>query len=150
MAGGQKSAAADIVTPTELKRLQEERDSAAAREAMEKMRRAEQEQQALHDAFMKDKIGPEAIQRFNTAVRRAAEQGQHEIMVAQFPASWCTEGGRRINNFLEDWPDSLQGVAKEVYDYHQKHLAPLGYKMRMEVINFSGGVPGDIGILFRW
>ena len=71
MAGGQKSAAADIVTPTELKRLQEERDSAAAREAMEKMRRAEQEQQALHDAFMKDKIGAEAIQRATERSPRA-------------------------------------------------------------------------------
>ena len=150
MAGGQKSAAADIVTPADLKKLEEERESAAAREAMEKMRRAEQEQQALHDAFMKDKIGPEAIERFNAAVRRAAEQGQHEIMIARFPASWCTDGGRRINNFQEDWPDSLQGIAKEVYEYHIKNLTPLGYKMRMEVIDYPGGVPGDIGIFFRW
>jgi hypothetical protein len=150
MASGREPVTADIVTPAELKKLQEERDTAAAREAMEKIRRAEQEQQALHDAFMKDKIGPAAIERFNSAVRKAAEQGQHEIMIAQFPASWCTDGGRRINNSLEDWPDSLQGVAKEVYDYHQKHLTPLGYKMRMEVINYSGGVPGDIGIFFRW
>ena len=150
MAGGQKSAAADIVTPADLKKLEEERESAAAREAMEKMRRVEQEQQALHDAFMKDKIGPEAIERFNAAVRRAAEQGQHEIMIARFPASWCTDGGRRINNFQEDWPDSLQGIAKEVYEYHIKNLTPLGYKMRMEVIDYPGGVPGDIGIFFRW
>ena len=150
MATVQKTAAAGIVTPGELKKLQEERDSAAAREAMEKMRRAKQEQQALHDAFMKDKIGPQAIERFNAAVRKAAEQGQHEIMIAQFPASWCTDGGRRINNFLEDWPDSLQGVAKEVYHYHVKNLAPLGYKMRMEVLDFPGGMPGEIGIFFRW
>jgi hypothetical protein len=150
MATVQKTAAAGIVTPEELRKAQDERDSAAARDAMEKMRRAEQEQQALHDAFMKDKIGPQAIERFNAAVRKAAEQGQHEIMIAQFPASWCTDGGRRINNVQEDWPDSLQGVAKEVYDYHIRNLAPLGYKMRMEVINYPGGVPGDIGIFFRW
>jgi hypothetical protein len=150
MATVQKTAAAGIVTPADLNKLEEERESAAAREAMEKMRRAEQEQQALHDAFMKDKIGREAIERFNAAVRKAAEQGQHEIMIAQFPASWCTDGGRRINNVQEDWPDSLQGVAKEVYDYHIRNLAPLGYKMRMEVINYPGGVPGDIGIFFRW
>lgn len=150
MGAGGKSVLAGIVTPTELKMLEEERESAAAREAMEKMRRAEQEQQALHDAFMKEKIGREAIERFNAAVRKAAEQGQHEIMIAQFPASWCTDGGRRINNVQEDWPDSLQGIAKEVYEYHVKNLAPLGYKMRMEVINYPGGVPGDIGIFFRW
>ena len=150
MATGQKSATGGIVKPDELRKAQEQRDMAAAREAAEKMRRAEEEQQQLHEAFMKRKIGPEAIERFNTAVRKAAELGQHEIMIGQFPASWCSDGGRRINNNLEDWPDSLQGIAKEVYDYHQKNLAPLGYKMRMEVINFSGGVPGDIGIFFRW
>jgi hypothetical protein len=150
MATGQKSAAGGIVTPDELRKVQDQRDSAAAREAMEKMRRAEDEQQQLQDAFMKRKIGPEAIERFNAAVKNAAEQGQHEILIGQFPASWCSDGGRRINNSLEDWPDSLQGIAKEVYEYHQKNLAPLGYKMRVEVLNYPGGVPGDIGIFFRW
>ena len=46
--------------------------------------------------------------------------------------------------------DSLEGIAKEVYEYHVKNLAPLGYKMRVEVLNYPGGVPGDIGIFFRW
>ena len=45
MANVQETAAAGIVTPAELKKLQEERDSAAALDAMEKMRRAKQEQQ---------------------------------------------------------------------------------------------------------
>ena len=62
MATGQKSAAGGIVTPDELRKVQDQRDSAAAREAMEKMRRAEDEQQQLQDAFMKRKIGPEAIE----------------------------------------------------------------------------------------
>ena len=145
-----KAATSGIVTPDELRKLQDERDTVAAREAMEKKRRAEKEQQDLHEAFMNRKIGPEAIERFNAAVRNAAEQGRHEIMIGQFPASWCSDGGRRINNYLEDWPDSLQGVAREVYDYQSKNLAPLGYKMRVEVLNFPGGVPGDIGIFFRW
>ena len=150
MASVQKPEGGGIVTPEELRKAQDERDMAAAREAMEKMRRTEEEQQALHEAFMKRKIGPEAIERFNAAVKKAAEQGQHEIMIGQFPASWCSDGGRRINNNLEDWPESLEGIAKQVYEYHVKNLAPLGYKMRVEVLNYPGGVPGDIGIFFRW
>jgi hypothetical protein len=150
MASVQKPEGGGIVTPEELRKAQDERDMAAAREAMEKLRRTEEEQQALHEAFMKRKIGPEAIERFNAAVKKAAEQGQHEIMIGQFPASWCSDGGRRINNNLEDWPESLEGIAKQVYEYHVKNLAPLGYKMRVEVLNFPGGVPGDIGIFFRW
>jgi hypothetical protein len=150
MASVQKPQGGGIVTPEELRKAQDERDMAAAREAMEKLRRTEEEQQALHEAFMKRKIGPEAIERFNAAVKKAAEQGQHEIMIGQFPASWLSDGGRRINNNLEDWPESLEGIAKQVYEYHVKNLAPLGYKMRVEVLNFPGGVPGDIGIFFRW
>ncbi len=150
MASVQKPEGGGIVTPEELRKAQDERDMAAAREAMEKLRRTEEEQQALHEAFMKRKIGPEAIERFNAAVKKAAEQGQHEIMIGQFPASWCSDGGRRINNNLEDWPESLEGIAKQVYEYHVKNLAPLGYKMRVEVLSYPGGVPGDIGIFFRW
>ena len=139
-----------IITPADLSKIEQERESAAAREALEKMRRAEQEQRALHEAFMRLEIGPEAIERFNAAVLKATEQGRREIMIAQFPASWCTDGGRRINNVEEDWPESLQGVAKKAYDYYVKNLAPLGYKMRLEVLDFPGGMPGDIGIFFRW
>ena len=99
---------------------------------------------------MTTEIGPEAIERFNAAVLKATEQGRREIMIGQFPASWCADGGRRINNAQEDWPESLQGIAKRAYDYYVKHLAPLGYKMRMEVLDFPGGMPGEIGIFFRW
>ena len=150
MTSAKDPSAGKIVAPSELNKLQEDRDMAAAREALEKKKRIEQEQRELHDAFMNREIGQQAIERFNTAVRKAAEQGRHEIMIGQFPAAWCTDGGRRINNAEEDWPDSLQGIARKVYDYHVEHLAPLGYKMRVEALNYPGGMPGDIGIFFRW
>ena len=93
-----------IITPADLNKMEEEREAAAAREALEKKRQAEQEQRALHEAFLTTEIGPEAIERFNAAVVKATEQGRREIMIGQFPASWCTDGGRRINNAQEDWP----------------------------------------------
>jgi hypothetical protein len=141
---------AGIVTPAELNKIEQEHESAAAREALEKKRRLEDDQRALHEAFMTREIGPEAIERFNAAVLKATEQGRREIMIGQFPATWTIDGGRRINNAQEDWPQSLQGVAKQVYEYHVKNLAPLGYKMRAEVLDFPGGMPGEIGIFFRW
>lgn len=150
MSPAQSPEAAKIVTPADLNRLADEQDTAAAREALEKQRRTEQEQRDLHESFLNREIGPEALERFNAAVRKAAEQGKREIMIGQFPAAWCTDGGRRINNADEDWPDSLQGVAKQVYEYHVQHLAPLGYKMRVEVLTYPEGMPGDIGIFFRW
>ena len=139
-----------IVSPAELNKIEQERESVSAREALEKAHRLEQEQRELHEAFMTRQIAPEAIERFNAAVLKAVEQGRREIMIGQFPATWCTDGGRRINNAAEDWAESLQGLAKQVYEYHVKHLAPMGYKMRVEVLNYPGGMPGDIGIFFRW
>ena len=150
MSSAQSPEATKIVTPAELNKLEEERDTASAKEALEKERRAEEEQRQLHESFMNREIGPEAIERFNTAVRKAAEQNRREILIGQFPATWCSDGGRRINNAEEDWPESLQGVAKRVYEYHTQHLAPLGYKMRAEVLTYPGGMPGEIGIFFRW
>ena len=49
---------AGIVSPAELNKLEQERESAAAREALEKKRRMEDDQRALHEAFMTREIGP--------------------------------------------------------------------------------------------
>jgi hypothetical protein len=27
---------------------------------------------------------------------------------------------------------------------------PLGYKMRVQIVDFAGGVPGDIGMSLKW
>ena len=80
----------------------------------------------------------------------AAEQGRKEVQVITFPASFCNDGGRRINNMLPDWPDSLEGFARKAYDFYQKELRPLGYKLHAQVIDFPGGVPGEIAFLLKW
>ena len=50
-------------------------------------------------------------------LRRAAELGNHEFQVITFPANYCNDSGRRINNNEQDWPDSLEGFAKRAYVY---------------------------------
>lgn len=67
-----------------------------------------------------------------------------------FTASYCGAGGRRINNGLPDWPESLEGFAKKAYEFYVKELRPIGYKLRAEVIDFPGGVPGEIALVLRW
>ena len=39
-----------------------------------------------------------------------------EAMVYSFPSDLCTDGGRAINNSDPNWPETLQGKAKEMYD----------------------------------
>jgi hypothetical protein len=41
-------------------------------------------------------------------------------------------------------------LPKEMYEFWKKVLQPQGYKLRYEVIDFPGGMPGDIGITLQW
>ncbi len=131
----------EIISDAEMKKMDEER---------ERKERHKREQGELHEAFMARDIHPQVMERLNKAVRIAAEQGFKEVQVVTFPASYCNDGGRRINNMLPDWPDSLEGFAKRAYDFYMKELRPLGYRLQAQVIDFPGGMPGQIALLLKW
>jgi hypothetical protein len=131
----------EIISDAEMKKMDEER---------ERKERQKRELRELHDAFMARDIHPQVMDRLNKAVRIAAEQGFKEVQVIAFPAKFCNDGGRRINNMLPDWPDSLEGFARRAYDFYMKELRPLGYKLHAQVISFPGGVPGEIGLFLKW
>ncbi len=139
-----------LVTPGELKKLSEESLLRKVQEQFERAKKVEQEQQGLREAFMTREIHPQVMERVNAAVRRAAEQGLHEIEVLKFPASYCNDKGRRINNSEPDWPDSLEGFAKRAYEFYVKELQPLGFKVRAQVLSFPEGRLGDIGFYLSW
>jgi hypothetical protein len=131
----------EIIGDAEMKKMEEER---------KRKERRKQEQRDLHEAFMARDIHPEVMDRLNKAVRIAAEQGFKEVQIITFPASFCNDGGRRINNLLPDWPDSLEGFARRAYDFYMKELRPLGYKLHAQVIDFPGGMPGEIALSLKW
>jgi hypothetical protein len=109
-----------------------------------------QQDRALREAFMSRKVAPEVVERINNAVRIAAQNGHHHLEVITFPSSYCSDGGRRINIADAEWPTTLTGFAKDAYDFYDKELRPLGYKLRAEIINFPGGMPGDISLSIAW
>jgi hypothetical protein len=131
----------EIISDSEMKKMEEER---------ERKQKREREQRELREAFMSRDVHPEVMDRLNKVIRVAAEQGHKEVRVITFPASFCNDGGRRINNMLPDWPDSLEGFAKKAYEFYQKELRPLGYKLHAQVIDFPGGMPGEIGLFLKW
>jgi hypothetical protein len=131
----------EIISDNEMKKMEEER---------QRRRKREQEQRELREAFMSRDVHPEVMDRLNKVIRIAAEQGHKEVRVITFPASFCNDGGRRINNMLPDWPDSLEGFAKKAYEFYQKELRPLGYKLHAQVIDFPGGMPGEIALFLKW
>jgi hypothetical protein len=139
-----------LITPDQLRRITEEKDMEKAREALEKKRQADDEHQQLRNAFMAREIHPDVFERVSKVVRAAAERGEREVLALRFSSQYCTDGGRAINSFEPDWPGTLTGFAKRAYDFWQKELEPQGYKLRAQIMDFPGGVPGDIGIFLRW
>ena len=141
---------AGLIRPEDLRHITEEAEMAKVREIMERERRRDAEQKELHNAFLNQHIRPDAKKRFTDRVREAAQRGEHEIQVVRFSSDFCSDGGRAINNFDPDWPSTLTGFAKEVYEIYEQQLRPLGYKMRAQILNYPGGVPGDVGIFLSW
>ena len=139
-----------LITPDELRRIADEKDMAQAREALEKKRKADDERHHIRDAFMAQDVHPDVFARVSRLVKGAAERGEREVLAMRFPSEYCTDGGRAINSFEPDWPKSLTGFAKRAYDFWQKELEPQGYKLRAQIMDFPGGMPGDVGVFLRW
>lgn len=140
----------ELLKPSELRKLQDEVEARKVAAALEKQRKAEQERDHLHEAFMGQEIRPDVHERLNNAIRRAVENGLSELQIMSFPAAWTTDHGRRINNDEPDWPDSLDGFARRAYEFYVKEMQPLGFKVRAQILNYPNGVPGDVGIFLSW
>ena len=90
------------------------------------------------------------LARAAAIIKRAADNGHTEVMVGRFPNQLCTDRGRAINQGEAGWEKTLTGLPKELFEFWQKYLQPRGYKLALQVIDFPGGVPGDIGITLKW
>jgi hypothetical protein len=139
-----------LLRPEDLMKISDDQDMAKAKKAMERARKDEDEQSGLREIFMSRDIHPEAIDRVNAAVRRAAEQGNRQLLAVTFPASYCNDKGRRINNLEADWPESLEGFAKKAYEFYMAQLKPLGFKLNAQILDYPGGMPGNVGLYLTW
>ncbi len=140
----------DLVKPSDLRKIAADQAMKSVDEALARKKRAEEEARQIHDAFMERDIHPDVKERVSIAVKRAAEHGEQQVLVIQFPSDWCSDRGRAINNFDPDWPKTLTGFAKRAFEYYTKELQPLGYGVRAEILNFPGGMPGDVGLYLTW
>jgi hypothetical protein len=138
------------------KAVMEEVALAEAKKASDEMRaqqKADAEKKELIDRLTKPSgvSDEEALKRAALIVQRAVRNGLTEVDVFRFPNVLCTDRGRAINNGLEaGWQDTLTGLPKEMYDFWKRQLEPRGYKINFRVVDYTGGIPGDIGITLKW
>ena len=123
-----------------------------ASQAARKHAAEEAEKKALIDKLTKPSgvSDEEALKRVAAIVERAVANGLTEVQVYRFPNTLCTDHGRAINQQEPGWETTLTGVPKEIYEFWDRQLRPLGYKLRVQIIDFPGGMPGDVGITLKW
>ncbi|MDF2811784.1 MAG: hypothetical protein K0S56_2815 [Microvirga sp.] len=92
----------------------------------------------------------EILQPLKAKLKAAAERGQTELMVMRFPNSVCTDKGRAINNGDPSWPDSLTGRPRQAYELWRDQLRNGGFKLSAMIIDWPGGLPGDVGFFLKW
>jgi transposase len=145
-------AGAGIFSAADLKRRMAEREAAKAAEEVRRMQAQEEQQKAVMAEFYKppERTPEQLLQLVMQLVNRAAERGQTEVQIYRFPNSMCTDRGRRINNSEAGWEQTLEGRPKLAYEFWNDHLKPLGFGLKAEVVEYPGGMPGDIGFFLTW
>ena len=128
----------------------------AEAEEAEKQSRARSEAEAEKKALIDQLSKPsgiseeEAIRRGMKIIERAVKNRLTEVEVFRFPNQLCTDKGRAINQQEPGWEETLTGHPKEIYQLWDKYLRPRGYKLRVQIVEFSRGIPGDVAMTVSW
>ena len=143
---------AGTFSAADLRRRMAEREAAKAAEELRHMQEQEEKQKAVIEEFHKPpaRTPDQLIQLLMQLVNQAAERGQSEVQVYRFPNTLCTDRGRRINNSEPDWDKTLEGRPKLGFEFWREHLRPLGFGLKAEILEYPGGMPGDVGFFLTW
>ena len=123
-----------------------------ASEYVRKQAAADAEKKALFDQLQKPSgvSDEERLKRAATIINRAVNNGMTEVLVGRFPNQLFTDRGRAINQQEAGWEKTLTGLPKELYDFWKQYLQPRGYRISFQIVDWPGGMPGDIGITLNW
>jgi hypothetical protein len=143
---------ADLPTAKEMMQQIALREAEKASAAAHEKTAAEAEKQALLERFSKPSGVSDAdrLARAAAIIKRAANNGRTEVEVGRFPNQLCTDRGRAINQMEPGWEDTLTGLPKELLEFWRTHLRDRGYKLRVQIVDFPGGMPGDVGMILSW
>jgi len=128
----------------------------AEAEEAEKQARMRAEAQAEKKALIDQLSKPsgiseeEAIGRGIKIIERAMHSRMTEVEVFRFPNQLCTDKGRAIIQQEPGWEKTLTGAPKEIYQLWEKYFRPRGYKLKVQIVDYPDGMPGDIGMTLSW
>jgi hypothetical protein len=123
-----------------------------ASEAMRRHSHEEAEKKALLEHLLKPSgvSDEEVIRRASVIIERAVSNGCNEVQVIRFPNTLCSDHGRAINQQELGWEQTLTGIPREIYELWVRQFRPRGYKLRVQIIDFPNGMPGDVAMTLAW
>lgn len=141
-----------IPTAKEINRQASIKQAEKADELLRLKAAAEAEERALIESLSKPSglSEDEKIKLASTVIQRAVRNGLNEVQVYRFPNSLCTDRGRAINQREAGWEKTLTGIPLEIFQLWSNYLKPRGYRIKYEIVDFPGGVPGDVRIVIAW
>jgi hypothetical protein len=92
----------------------------------------------------------EAIERGIKMIERAVSNQLTEVEVMRFPNQLCTDKGRAIIQQEPGWESTLTGAPKEIHRLWEKYFRPRGYRLKVQVVDYPDGLPGDISMTLSW
>lgn len=141
-----------LLTVKELQMKIAEAESAKASAALKRQQAEDREKADLLERLTKPSglSDDEVMEKASIIINRAVENGLLSVQVFRFPHTLCTDNGRAINQGEQGWETTLTGIPKEIYEFWKRQLQPRGYHIRYEIIDYPGGMPGDVGIILSW
>ena len=112
----------------------------------------EAEKRALIDSLSKPSglSEDEKVKLAATVVERAVRNGLTEFKSTDFPTAVHRQRPGPSISRSRGWDKTLTGIAAEIFKLWSDYLKPRGYRIRYQIVDFPGGVPGDIGIVIAW
>jgi hypothetical protein len=141
-----------LPTAKEIQKQAAIKEAEKADEHVRRMAAAEAEKRALIEKLSKPSglSEEEKVKLASTVIQRAVRNGLTEVQVYRFPNSLCTDRGRAINQQEPGWEKTLTGIPQEIFQLWSDYLKPRGYRIKYQIVDFPGGVPGDISIAIAW
>jgi tetratricopeptide (TPR) repeat protein len=88
--------------------------------------------------------------RLLAQARESAAVGMKEFMLIRFPSQLCVDSGRAINAPDANWPQTLRGEPADIFARWRAELAPKGFRLAAQIVEFPDGVPGDAALFLTW
>ena len=113
---------------------------------------AEAEKQALLERLSKPSglTDDQIAEKASHIVNRAVENGLTSVQVFRFSNHLCSDNGRAIDQGEAGWEMTLTGIPKELFEFYVRQLKPRGYQIKYHIIDFPGGMRGDVGVVLSW